>query len=261
MESVMRTVLRYLIGYAVGVGIFYGILPFCLVSLSRGLDPILGTATSAIPGPRAVLALALCAVGLVFAMGSNAALLFQGQGGPTDGFGIAVSPRTRILVTSGLYRYTRNPMVFGTNLVYLSIVVHLGSVSGLVVLALFISVLIPYLRWAEERRLLADFGQEYLHYRQRTPLLIPGFRRSDDEVGAASGGAPTARGSGGTMASPSATMEGTSGVHISAVASSECGTQKADQRPQKSLATALSVGRNSLRGVFVAGGSSFGAHR
>jgi protein-S-isoprenylcysteine O-methyltransferase Ste14 len=164
-------------GYAVGIGIFYGILPFCLISLSRGLDPILGTATTALPGPRAALALALCAVGLVFAVGSNAALLFQGHGGPTDGFGISVSPRTRILVTSGLYRCTRNPMVFGTNLVYLAIVVYLGSASGLVVLALFISILIPYLRWAEERRLLADFGDEYLRYRQRTPLLFPGFRR------------------------------------------------------------------------------------
>ena len=123
-----------------------------------GIDPILGTATAALPGrSRRFLLSSSRAVGLVFAVGSNAALLFQGQGGPTDGFGIAVSPRTRHLVTTGLYRYTRNPMVFGTNLVYLAIVVHLGSVSGLVVLALFVSVLIPYLRWAEERRLLADF--------------------------------------------------------------------------------------------------------
>ena len=214
----MRTVLRYVIGYALGVGLFFGALPLALVSLSRSLDPILGTATAGLPSPRTALALVLAAVGFVFSLGSNASLLFVGRGGPTDGFGVAVSPRTRNLVTTGLYRYTRNPMVFGTNLVYLALVVYLGSLSGLLALALFVAALVPYLRWTEERRLQTDFGEGYLAYRRRTPLLFPWLPSSKDEPRALS---------------------------------SDC-----LERPTVGPETS-DMGRSSARGVFVASGSAF----
>jgi protein-S-isoprenylcysteine O-methyltransferase Ste14 len=173
----MRTVLRHLIGYAAGMALFLGLVPIGLVALSRGIDSSFGTAINALPELRFFLALLLVGIGGVYTAGSNAALLFQGRGGPTDGFGIATSPRTRALVTTGLYSQTRNPMVFGTHLIYLAIVVQLGSLGGLIVLAALVSLFIPYLRWAEEARLLADFGEEYRRYAQRTPLLFPWPRR------------------------------------------------------------------------------------
>jgi protein-S-isoprenylcysteine O-methyltransferase Ste14 len=174
----MSTIVRHLVGYAVGIGIFWLAIPLGFLRLAQAVDPRLGTGVTACAATRLGLALVLAAVGLVFALGSNVALLFVGHGGPADGFGVAVSPRTRRLVTTGLYRVTRNPMVFGMNLLYLALVLYLGSVSGLVALSLFVTALRPYLRWAEERRLLKDFGAEYVRYRQQTPLLFPCWSRA-----------------------------------------------------------------------------------
>lgn len=171
----MERLLRHVLGLALGTGLFFVGIPAAFVALAHHVDPELGTAVAALPTTRTAIALVFAAVGLAFAASSNVWLVLVGRGGPADGFGVAVSPRTRHLVTTGPYRFTRNPMVFGMNLVYLALVVYLGSPTGLVALVLFVAALIPYLRWAEEERLLEDFGEEYLRYRRCTPLLLPVF--------------------------------------------------------------------------------------
>ena len=72
-------------------------------------------------------------------------------------------PTTRI-VSSGVYRFTRNPMYLGMALIHAAIAIR---VNGLASLAL----LLPVLLWIrtqviakEERYLAAKFGEEYAGY-------------------------------------------------------------------------------------------------
>ncbi len=55
---------------------------------------------------HAVVDALLGAAGLGFVVWSNVSLLVAGKGGPADVFGVAISPRTRQLVTSGPYQFS-----------------------------------------------------------------------------------------------------------------------------------------------------------
>jgi len=164
-----QTLPRYALGFLVGCGIFVVAIPYGLYQVAQ-----------AYPGPiilsystRLVIALALGLPGLAFALWSHAALLFQGQGGPTDLFNIAITPRTKHLVVTGPYRYTRNPMVFGVNACYAALALYWNSLLALGVWAVWVSLVVFYLKSIEEKRLLKDFGKEYEEYRQRAPMIVP----------------------------------------------------------------------------------------
>ncbi|MCE9644992.1 MAG: isoprenylcysteine carboxylmethyltransferase family protein [Chloroflexi bacterium] len=76
------------------------------------------------------------------------------------------------LVTHGLYRVVRHPLyTFSLLFIWLSptmtqnsLAVYFGATVYVVIGAYF-----------EERKLLRDFGEAYAQYRQRTPMLIPGW--------------------------------------------------------------------------------------
>ena len=162
--------IRYLIGYLIGIFIFLWAIPWSLFSLSNG--------TYAFPLPigdpiRFTCALLLGGIGAVFMTWSNAALLLQGRGGPTDAFNVAISPRTQHLVITGPYRFTRNPMVFGAFALYFALAIYWKSLLALVVLIGFYIAVHFYLRATEEKRLLRDFGQEYDAYRKQVPMIVP----------------------------------------------------------------------------------------
>jgi protein-S-isoprenylcysteine O-methyltransferase Ste14 len=72
--------------------------------------------------------------------------------------------RSTTLVTSGVYRFTRNPMYLGLSLVVAGTAVVLGSIGAFVPLPLFVWIIESgYIR-AEERFLAEIFGNDYLHY-------------------------------------------------------------------------------------------------
>jgi protein-S-isoprenylcysteine O-methyltransferase Ste14 len=112
-------------------------------------------------------------VGIFFVVWFNLFLFMRGKGGPTDFSGVSVSPQTQRLVTTGPYRFTRNPMVFGTNAVYLSLAIYLNSWGALIAWLLFFVFLVQFAVSREEERLLNDFGQQYSEYRARTSKIIP----------------------------------------------------------------------------------------
>ena len=164
-----RTLPRYGLGFLVGFGTFMVAIPYGLYELAQ-----------AFPGPdilnyhvRLVMALALGLTGLVFTLWSNTSLLFKGKGGPTDFFNLAITPRTQHLVVTGPYRYTRNPMVFGVNACYAALAIYWNSLIALITWAVWMSLVVFYLKSTEEKRLLQDFGKEYEEYRQRVPMIIP----------------------------------------------------------------------------------------
>ena len=76
------------------------------------------------------------------------------------------------LVTSGIYRWTRNPMYLGDLLVLLALAIWLASIwalAGVVAFALYIG---RFQIEPEERRLNALFGADYAAYRARVRRWI-----------------------------------------------------------------------------------------
>jgi protein-S-isoprenylcysteine O-methyltransferase Ste14 len=71
------------------------------------------------------------------------------------------------LVTSGVFRYTRNPMYLGLSLVLGGVWILLGAISPIMGVIIFVVVsncwYIPY----EERMLSEKFGETYEDYRRK----------------------------------------------------------------------------------------------
>ena len=71
------------------------------------------------------------------------------------------------LVTSGFYRFTRNPMYLGMVIILLGGAIRAGSFGALVPIPLFIWVIRQQFILAEERFLEDAFGEQYLDYTKR----------------------------------------------------------------------------------------------
>lgn len=74
--------------------------------------------------------------------------------------------RAAVLVTSGVYAWTRNPMYLGLWLVLLGWALRLGTVSALIGAVLFIPLIERAQIRAEEQALRRRFGAEYERYCQ-----------------------------------------------------------------------------------------------
>ena len=75
---------------------------------------------------------------------------------------------TQRLVVEPPYTYTRNPMVLGALGLYMGIAVMRRSLSAIGLVLACGAALLVYVRRAEEKEMLARFGQEYVAYRART---------------------------------------------------------------------------------------------
>lgn len=96
------------------------------------------------------------------------------------GAGLFVSRRTAIipykpakaLVTSGIYRWSRNPMYLGLAATYAGLSILLTSVAALVLLPLVIAIVDRSVIAREEAYLLRAFGNDYVAYRNRVRRWI-----------------------------------------------------------------------------------------
>ncbi|HUF12708.1 MAG TPA: isoprenylcysteine carboxylmethyltransferase family protein [Longimicrobiales bacterium] len=123
------------------------------------------------PGPL-LLSDAWSLAGLIpitggIAINAAAVLAFRRRATTTDPEG-----QPTVLVTKGVYRFTRNPMYLGGILILLGFALLLGSSSPFSLPPLY--ALIARVRFlpAEERRLAAAFPAEYARYRRRTPRWL-----------------------------------------------------------------------------------------
>jgi len=135
--------------------------------------------TAAIAAAMASLAFVLPAADLALPQRPVLAALFAGAGVLVAATGVAgffrqrttVNPhtpeRSSALVTTGIYRYTRNPMYLGLLLVLIGWAVWLANAASLPLLPVFILYLNRYQIEPEERVLGARFGQAFTDYRGR----------------------------------------------------------------------------------------------
>lgn len=75
--------------------------------------------------------------------------------------------RDTLLVTSGLYRFSRNPMYLGMVMVQLGIALFLQSIGGVLSVPLAVLLVDRFVIAREERHLQATFGEAYHAYRAR----------------------------------------------------------------------------------------------
>ncbi|MEO1149651.1 MAG: isoprenylcysteine carboxylmethyltransferase family protein [Pseudomonadota bacterium] len=80
--------------------------------------------------------------------------------------------RATVLVVSGLYKISRNPMYFGLAVLLTGWGFYLGEAANLIVLALFISLITILQIKPEEEVLRAKFGDDYDDYCQRVRRWI-----------------------------------------------------------------------------------------
>lgn len=83
------------------------------------------------------------------------------------------------LVSTGPYAYVRNPMLTGVFLVLFGMGFAFNSVSLVLIFTpLYLLMNVWELKHIEEPELVQRLGDEYIEYKRRTPMFIPGPRRS-----------------------------------------------------------------------------------
>jgi protein-S-isoprenylcysteine O-methyltransferase Ste14 len=151
--------------------VFLGIIPAILIVVPAYLDRWLDLPGFVFEPYTLIAAIILIISGFLVAFWSVLVQVTIGEGTP------APMMPTQKLIIAGPYHYCRNPMVLGTVILYLGIVVMTGSLSSLGLFVLITSVLLIYVKAIEEKELEARFGEEYLAYKKRTPFLFPERRK------------------------------------------------------------------------------------
>jgi protein-S-isoprenylcysteine O-methyltransferase Ste14 len=82
------------------------------------------------------------------------------------------------LVTSGPYRFARNPMLSGVFLILFGLGFGIKSLSLILAFTpIYILLNVWELKTIEEPELIKRLGEDYLVYRNRTPMFIPKLPR------------------------------------------------------------------------------------
>lgn len=168
----MKNKKNFLPGYLIGGTGFMIIFPLVFYFISAKIGSHFAP-FSINDYARVVLAVILIVLGLWFSFWSIFIQRRVGQGGPLQGGKMEISPRTKKLNTTGPYRYSRNPMLFGTCAYYFSLALFLNSPTFFFLSFLFTILMTIFVKKTEEKRLLADFGEEYESYRRKTSFFIP----------------------------------------------------------------------------------------
>ena len=157
--------MKQILGYFLGFAIFIAGIP-ALMWWVAGMP-----ALAEIPVWRLCIAGLIALAGLALSVWSIVYMKHVGKGNPFDAMGHEVAPRTKHLMTDGPYKLSRNPMLSGTYLYYLGVVLALWSGWALLVFAAVAALMTLQVR-SEEKRLEADFGEEYLAYKKTTGRFI-----------------------------------------------------------------------------------------
>ena len=154
----------------VGVTIF-GAFTALFVLAAILVDRLLGLPGLLPEGARLPVSIPVMAVGVAVTAWSGFHFL-RVKGTP-----VPFNPPPEV-VTSGPYRYARNPMLTGVFLFLFGLGFAFDSFSLVLFFTpLFILINVWELKEIEEPELVKRFGDEYIEYRRRTPMFIPGLAR------------------------------------------------------------------------------------
>jgi len=157
--------MKQVLGYLLGFSIFIIGIP-ALMWWVAGMPTF-----SDIPVGRIYLGALVGLTGLTTSIWSIIYMKRVGKGNPFDAMGHEVAPRTRHLMTEGPYRLSRNPMLSGTYLYYIGVLIGLWNGWALLVFIILAGLMMLQVH-SEERRLEADFGDDYVDYKKRTGRFI-----------------------------------------------------------------------------------------
>ena len=150
---------KQILGYLFGFTLFIVGIPVLMWLVAGRPVP------ADLPILRMFLGVLVALAGLALSVWSIVYMKRVGKGNPFDAMGHEVAPRTKHLMTDGPYKRSRNPMLSGTYLYYIGVLIALWNVWSLLVFAVIATVMMLQVR-SEEKRLEADFGQEYLDYKK-----------------------------------------------------------------------------------------------
>jgi len=162
-----------ILGYIIGGLLVFIIVPSIIYSVTALLDNVFRINIIQNHMLQWIISSLLLLTGLVFGISSIVYQNVVGKGGPLEISYIEISPKTKNLVTSGPYRFTRNPMLFGTFLIYCALALIINSITAVFLVILFAVFMLTFVIKKEEERLLQDFGNQYEQYRDKTPLIFP----------------------------------------------------------------------------------------
>ena len=90
-----------------------------------------------------------------------------------NGTPIPINPPSK-LITTGPFAYSRNPMHGGLFLLLFGFGIYYSSLLAvLIFIPLYIFIDIIFIKKIEEPELQKRLGNDYIEYKQRTPMLLP----------------------------------------------------------------------------------------
>jgi protein-S-isoprenylcysteine O-methyltransferase Ste14 len=79
---------------------------------------------------------------------------------------------TNVIISTGLYGYSRNPIYLGMTLIYLGVSIAAGSLGAALLLPFVLVFMRYYVIAREESYLERSFGEEYLNYKRKVRRWI-----------------------------------------------------------------------------------------
>lgn len=152
-----------LLGYVLGSAFFWIFIPLLMGRCGTRKPPTQG---------RKGIAVILAGLGMSLSAWSIRYMKKVGKGHPVDTLYYAPAGRTKQLMTTGPYKFCRNPMLLGVILYYLGAIVYLQTWWALTVFFIYLMVMSKQVRY-EEERLQRDFGEAYKEYQGKVKRLIP----------------------------------------------------------------------------------------
>ena len=76
--------------------------------------------------------------------------------------------KTSLIVNTGVFKYTRNPMYLGMVFILLSVALKFNIYGGLIVILIFFSFITKFQIIPEEKAMEKLFGQEFKNYKKTT---------------------------------------------------------------------------------------------
>jgi protein-S-isoprenylcysteine O-methyltransferase Ste14 len=104
---------------------------------------------------------------LGFSLGLGSGLYFRRLGtNPRPG------AKATLIVTTGPFKYTRNPMYLGLTAMLIGTAILLGTFSPVLVIPIFFILVQTQFVLREEKLMEQWFGQPYLEYKKKTPRWL-----------------------------------------------------------------------------------------